>query len=221
MKTLVFDTSSIITIAMSGLMDPIRELKKRFAGDFYITPSVKVELVDNPLKTKRFALEAMLISKLIEEGFFKVSKPKDFNKLMKYANSCFYAHEHSIKIVHLGEMESLAMAVEINADAYVVDERTTRLLVENPSKLRELLERKLHTSVRMDKDAVKEFGKMVKGIKIIRSTEMVFVAYEKGYLDNYIPSRYLRKNQVDAILWGMRLKGCAISTEEIEKAKRL
>ena len=42
------------------------------------------------------------------------------------------------------------------------------------------------------------------------------VAYEKGFFDSY---KLKDVNLVEAILWSLRFKGCAISTDEIEEYK--
>ena len=113
------------------------------------------------------------------------------------------------------------LALELNAEAFVIDERTTRVLIEESDNLKDLLEIKLHTKVIVNKDNLKVISKMAKNIKIIRSTELAFVAYEKGLLERYISSKYNKKDQVDALLWGMRTRGCSISVDEIEKAKKM
>lgn len=222
MKTIVFDTSSVISIATNNLIDVLRDLKNNFDGEFYITPSVKNELVDKPLRTKVYSLEAMMVQKLIEDGTLKILKPKLQTKVIEnIANHIYKAYGKDIQILQSGEIEALALAIEIKADAFVIDERTTRVLIEEPDNLRELLQRKLHTKVDLNKGNVKEISKMAKDLRIIRSTELAFVAYEKGLLKDHLSTNFDKGDQVDALLWGMRSKGCAISVEEIEKAKKL
>ncbi len=48
----------------------------------------------------------------------------------------------------------------------------------------------------------------------------MMVALEHGILDAYLPGS-TRKELADAILWGLRLRGCAISTEEIQDLVQL
>ena len=53
------------------------------------------------------------------------------------------------------------------------------------------------------------------GIKIIRSTELAYVAYKKGLL------RYKNGDVLGAVLYGLKFKGAAISGDEIEEIKKI
>jgi hypothetical protein len=204
------------------MIDVIKDLKKKFQGEFYITPSVKYELVDKPLKTRIYGLEAMLVTKLIEEGYLKILKPKTLTKeIENIANHIYNALGRDIQILQSGEIEALALSIEIGADAFIIDERTTRVLIEEPNNLKDLLQRKLHTKIIVNRESLKKITKLTNKLRILRSTEIMFVAYEKGLLNNYISHTYDKKDQVEAVLWGMRSKGCSISIDEIEKAKKL
>ena len=65
MNDLIFDTSTIISIATNNLLDVLEQLKKKFKGDFIISNDVKREVLDHPLKTRKYKLEAIMISNLI------------------------------------------------------------------------------------------------------------------------------------------------------------
>ena len=94
----------------------------------------------------------------------------------------------------------------------MVDERTTRMLCEMPKNLRALLESKLHTSVHAEEGNFKFFS----GLKIIRSSELSYIAYKKGLI-----GISASKQLVDALLYAVKFKGCAISSQEIEQIKKL
>ena len=111
---------------------------------------------------------------------------------------------------------TLVLAGVVKADAYVVDERTMRLLIEDPIKLNKLQERKLHNKIRINKDVLNEFSKYVKNVKVIRSTELMLIAYEFGLMDKYLVSNTTNEDLLDALLWGLKLRGCAISQEEVD-----
>lgn len=118
-------------------------------------------------------------------------------------------------VVDLGEMSALALSKMLSDkgidNVIAVDERTTRMLIEKPDNLERLFEKKLHTKVRANKDNFKFF----KGPKLIRSTELAYVAYKKGLIN-------LKNGQVlDALLYAMKYKGCSISEDEIEEIKRI
>jgi len=124
--------------------------------------------------------------------------------------------------VHIAEMETIAAALLYNSEAIVIDERTTRLLVEKPKELHKILEHKLHTKVSVNHKKLNNFLKLTKGVRVIRSVELVLVAYEKGLFDKYLPDMPNKKRLLlDAMLWGMKLDGCAVSRKEIEKAVNL
>ena len=93
----------------------------------------------------------------------------------------------------------------------VVDERTTRMLCENPENLRKLLQKKLHTNISANKQNYDYF----KNFRIIRSTELAYLAYKKGFFDIKDP------RILDAVLYGLKYHGCSISEEEIEEIKKL
>lgn len=81
MKSLIFDSGTIITLALNDLLYILQPLKRLFRGEFYITEAIKKELIGKPLNTKRFMLEALVIKKLVEEGILKVFP---FNSKLKH-----------------------------------------------------------------------------------------------------------------------------------------
>ena len=127
-----------------------------------------------------------------------------------------------MRIVHFAELSVIAAAMSLNADAIVIDEKTTRLLIENPRKIAEILKKTLHTSVNINENNLKEFNNIAKGLKTIRSVELVTVAYELGILNDYITKLPdARKNLLESILWGVKLNGCAVSKDEIGQIMRI
>ncbi len=224
MKSLVFDTSSIISLATNNLLWVISELKKRYNGNFYLCNSVKKELVDNPLQSKKYKFEALNIMELIKNkdlDIYNEDLNAKKNKLLDIANHIFKAKGQNMGIVHDADMESLALAIAINADAYVVDERTTRLLIESPRKLGELFNKKLHTNVNLDNNLLKDFQKEVGNINVLRSADLMTIVYEKGLLNKYVFTENLRKSVLEGVLWGVKLRGCSISIEEINDIMKM
>ncbi len=221
MKKIVFDTSTLISLVTNDLLWVLKPLREKFNGEFLIPPSVKKELVDYPLKINRFKFEAVRIQSFIENGVLNLKERVDITNLLNSVNHIYSANNENIKILHYGEIEALALAVSNKADAYIVDERTMRWLIEDPEALRQLLESKLHTPVTMDISLIRNFKNFIKDVKVIRSTELVMVAYELGLLKELVTNKYGAKELVDGVLWGLRLKGCAISTEEINDLVRM
>ena len=59
-------------------------------------------------------------------------------------------------------------------------------------------------------------------LKIIRSIELAIAGYKLGWFDGYLTKdKEARKILIEAILWGIKLRGAAISQEEIDKIVRL
>jgi len=223
MKYLIFDAGPIISLTMNGMLPVIEKLKEIFDGEFILTPDVKREVVDRPMKIKKFKLEALQVADMIDRGVFKMSGKivsdqklaKEIKKVMKNANGVLRstATGEKIRIIHDGEAACLAFYNLVKGDrVIVIDERTTRMLTEAPGKLEEMMERKLHTPL----DSTLDLAEGFKHFKFIRSAELLYVAWKKDLIGVKAD-----KELLDALLYGVKFKGCAISSGEIEKMKRL
>ena len=220
MKTIVFDSGPIISLTTSNLLWILEELKKKGNVQFVLPMGVKHELVDRPLETRRFKFEALQVQQLIEKGVLTLLQDeavtKEARKLLDTANSILSAHGQNIKIVQVGEMEALAAANLYKAEAIVVDERITRTLLENPKGLQLLMEKRLHMQLKSNDSALHEFQELTRHVSIIRSLELVTIAYEMGILDEYvvkIPNS--RRELLESILWSVKLNGCSALDDEI------
>ena len=221
MKYIIFDSGPLINFAMNGAIPIFKNLKKSFNGKFLITKEVKRETMDYPEKIKRFELEALQLESLLNEKVLEMpnldsSKQKEFddktNEIMNRANSTFFANGKNIHIIDKGEAEALALsAILKETNVIVIDERTTRMLCENPENLRKLMEIKLHTRITANKNNYEFF----KGFTIIRSTELAYIAAKKKLIDLKDP------RVLEAMLYAMKFKGCSVSDQEIEVIKRL
>ncbi len=220
MKSIVLDAGPIISLAINNMLQILEPLKKKFNGSFYITDSVKRELVDRPFEIKKFKFEAIQIQKLIDDRTIEVINDSEIAQktpsLLNTANQIFKAYNNYIKIVHFAEMSVIIAASKLNSNAIVVDEKTTRLLIENSKVVADILSRTLHTHISINESNLKEFRNLTRGIQVIRSAELVTVAYEYGILDKYLTSiPDPRRNLLDGLLWGVKINGCAVSKEEI------
>jgi len=223
-KAVIFDSSTLISFSMNGLFQEIRDLKRIFRGRFIIAKEVREEIIDKPLTTKRFELEALRMQELLEEGILEMPSclgikdsqvSERTQEILREANNLFYSEKREVEIIGKGEASCLALGKILSEkkikNIIAVDERTTRVLGESPENLVKLLENKLHTRIKMNKRSLD----FVKGFKFIRSTELIYIAYKKGLIT-------IRKGQVlDALLYALKFKGCAISDEEIEEIKRM
>jgi len=227
MKSLVFDTGPIISLTLNNILWVLESLKEKFDGEFYITPAVYKELIEKPLSTKKYKFEALQILPLITRNILKLMDHDDIrNKaqsLLDIANNTYRARGNPIKIVHSGEMEAIACALVMNSDTLVIDERTTRVLVESPQSLEKHLERKLHTHVEVNHDNKDRLQQEFGHLKVIRSFELATIAFEMGLLNMFIQKSEesivpnLRRAVLEGVLWGVKLNGCSVKREDIDK----
>lgn len=224
-KVVIFDSGALISLSMNGLLDVLKKLKENFDGHFIITDDVKQEIVDYPIQRKQFELEALRVKELIDDKIIEMpGKIGLDNKIIKMkaeeianlANEMFVSHKKPVKLIHTGEASCLAVSKLLHdkniENVIAIDERTTRILIEKPENLRELLEKKLHTRIDTNKSSFDYF----RNFRVIRSAEILYVAWKKGYVDLKDGDTVL-----DALLYAVKFKGCAISSEEIEEIKRI
>jgi len=210
---------------MSGLLNEFKKLKKTFPGKFIIPEEVKVEIINHPLEIKKFELEALKLNQLLKEGILEMPESlgidstqisNETKKLIEIANSTFFENkEKEIHLIDSGETACLVLSKILTKkgikNLIVIDERTTRLLSEKPENLKNLLTKKIHTNINIKKENLKSFS----GIKMVRSAELMFIAYKKGLMD------LKDKKTLDAVLYALKFKGCGISGKEIEILKRM
>ena len=224
MKALIFDSGALISLTMAGLIPELEGLKKSFSGKFVITRQVKKELVDKPMTIKRFELEAIKIQHLIDGGILELPEAfgigdseiqEEMNFFLDLANNTFTTQKGPVKLIHFGESSCLALSKILSKkgveNIIAVDERTTRLLAEKPENLRKLMEKKLHMPISVKKENYKFF----ENFKIIRSTELIYVAYKKGIV------RFKKGDVLDALLYALKFNGAAISGDEIREIKKI
>jgi hypothetical protein len=222
MRTLIFDTGPIISLATNNLLWILAPMKDKFDGEFYITEAVKLECVNKPLTSKKFKYEALQVDKLIEDGIIKVysdEKLKDMaTTLLNSANSLFKVHDSYVKIVQYAEIETVCAAKILNSEAIVVDEFITRTLIDEPLSAGKRLEKRLHENVDADKKNIASFRHQVAGIMVIRSLELVTVGFESGlFKDYYLNLPEPKKTLLEGLLWALKLNGCSVSEEEISE----
>ncbi len=221
MKYIIFDSGPLINFSMNGLLDLLEKLKKEFKGKFLITQGVLQETINYPINIKRFELEALKVKDLFDRGIIELpnltkEQEAEFDRktheIMNTANSMFIAKKRAIHLIDNGEAASLALSSVLKEpNVIAVDERTTRMLTESPENLRNLMQKKLHTSIIPDKKKYDYF----KNFRIIRSTELIYIAYKKHLIELKDP------RILDAMLYGMKFHGCSVSFEEIEEIKRI
>lgn len=214
---IVFDASTLISLSQSCLMNIMYGLREKTGSEFFLPRAVYNEAVKRPITIRRFELNAVRIKKGIDEKWFKIADLKDedlFREIDGIANNCFYIRGKPIKLIQKGEIEALAMIKELNADAFAIDERTMRMLIENPGDLKKILQARRRKKISVDMEMVKQLGEMFKDLTIIRSVELVALAYEHGILEEELPKG---KQSLEAALFAAKYSGCAVSAREINR----
>lgn len=223
MRRIFFDSGPIITLAMNDLLWVLEELQDGFDGKFLVTPKVKEEIVDHPMNNKKFKYEAMRVLNLFENGILEVHKASglrdEVRHLMDLMNKTYFIKKEPMKAIQEAEVETIVAARKTDAEAIVVDERTMRMMIEAPSDLKDIFEKKLEKKLTVDDENAAEILRYTEGMTVLRSSELVLVAYERGLFKEYLPHHQQPPEElVDALLWAVKLRGCAISVSEIKKA---
>jgi len=223
-KALIFDASTLINLSMNGLLDVLAKLKKIFQGKFLITENVRYETIEHPLKIKKFELGALKIKQLLNEkiiempdilGISEKEIEEKTKEILNTSNHTLIAQDSYMHLIDSGEASCLALS-EILArkgikNMIAIDERTTRMLCEKPENLQKLLESKLHTEIKAKKENFSTFSQF----KIIRSCELMHIAYKNKLIE------LENGNVLDALLYAVKYKGCSVSRGEIEEMKRI
>ena len=224
MKALIFDSGALINLSMNGLLYVLEEMKKEFGGKFLITEEVKFETVDRPVGIQRFEFGALQIQNLIENKVLELpdSVGVEIKELKRQTKLLFDMANHVMQIrgewVHIveeAEMSCLALSAMLKKRGeetmIAIDERTTRMLCENPGNLERVMSEKLHQGVKMINNDLGMFD----DFRFIRSSEIVFVAYKKDII------KLKGKKVLEALLYATKYKGSSISFEEIDTLKKL
>ena len=216
--TIVLDSSALISLSETCLFDVFRALNKKLGIEFIVSEGVVKESIETPSTIKRFQLSSERINKGLNEKWIQVKKMDQTalnleQKLVSLCGKIFHSNGKFIQILHLGEAESLALLNQINARILCMDEKTTRMLVENPNDLKNLIQKRQGTTIQADANALNELNQILPKPIIIRSTELIALAYEEGLLNETV-SNTLKAAR--ASLYAVKYAGCAVSEEEIE-----
>lgn len=215
-KRIICDASSLISLSMNCMLPLITELSEK--ADFIVTESVYDEIITNPLKGGHHMMGPLKFRALFDCGVLKkeAASWRETDDILDLSNRIYYSNKKALRIIQRGEAEALALAND--GDVLLMDERTLRFMIEKPRDLMGLLEHRLHRKIRMDGNVRSEFDAFSKGVKIIRSSEIVAVAYELGILQRYFSGD--PKTVLKACLWALKHKGCSLSVDDIDEYLR-
>ncbi len=215
---IVFDSGVIISFSETCFLSLFKDIKE-VIGEFIITKNVHFECVGKVKHVMRFKLSSVKIEKEINSHVFDVYKSdkqldEATNKIMYLTNNMFFVRGKPLKIIQIGEAESLALLGLTDASYLAVDERTTRMLVEQPHSLIEIFKRKYKTNkVNFDEQKYIKFVELIGNVNAIRSVDLLFFAFKKNLLSNVFND----KESLKGALYAMKFKGCSVSFEEINE----
>jgi predicted nucleic acid-binding protein len=217
-KYVVCDSGSLITFTSSCSADLLYFFKEKFKIQFVIPPGVEEEVVLYPLRKaiKKYMQSALRLKRAIEDDVINVIEIDELaderEHLLNVGNNILYARGKPLHLVDIGETEMIVLAKEIGAETVILDERTTRMMIEAPFKLKEHLEEELGVNIMVNKANLAEFSKYSTGLSAFRSSELLILGYENGFLDKYGEHA---KEMLEAALYAFRFSGCSISFNEI------
>jgi hypothetical protein len=174
------------------------------------------ECIDQPRKLLPHAIHALRLKRAMNDGIIEeVPAPEKstIEELRFMANSIFYANGTPIRLLHEGETEVLALANELAVSNILMDERTTRMLVEAPFELQQLLAREFRREITVNDEHLQSFSRFTRGMRFFRSSEMLLLAAEKGFFADY---NGLEKEAIEAAVYKLKYAGCAVGFGELE-----
>ena len=216
-RDVLCDSGVLISLTAGCLDSMLYFFSEHHGVRFVIPPSVEYETVTRPLYNglRKHLFSAIRIKDAIEDGVVEVVDAHvadETRRIMNSANNLFYIRGKPLRLIQYGESEMLALAAALDVENILVDERTTRMLIEAPFRLKEHMELEFHINVMVNKKSIRELSSRISGLKVMRSSELVMLGYENGYFKNF--SR-LQKEALEAALYKMRYSGCSISFDEI------
>jgi hypothetical protein len=213
----VIDSGTMITFSSTCLMNVFRNFVIHNKIKLLVSNDISNESVWKPISNKRFSLNAARIKHLFNQNMVDVINSNNEirsleNKILNLSNNCFYSDSGPITIIQRGEAEALALSIIFGARALFIDERTTRSLIENPLRLKQVLEKRQKRKVFPKQKNISEFRKMFSHLKVFRSIDVIALAYEQNLFDNELDHGKL---ELEAALYATKFAGCAVSEKEI------
>jgi len=219
-NSIVCDASSLISLAEACLLDSLTLLRQHMYGDFIYPKTVRFESIEYPVQKKEHALRALRLMDCEKSSTIKiidVDVGQNMNEIMNTANNIFSAAGRPVRLVDAGEAAQLALSYQLGIKNILIDERTTRTLIEAPLKLKQHLENEFRKKVTVNEKMMDHFLGYAEHINIIRSSELIVMAYKYGYFDTF--GEYKEK-ALESALYTLKFSGCSISFEEIEEMMR-
>lgn len=213
MVKIVCDSGPLISFSDTCLIKVMHFLSSKNA-EFLIPPSVEREIVSTPLKIRRYAFSAVRLHKAIDDGDLKVvGVDADLvDRIARAANSIFSIRGKPLKILHAGEAASLAVYKQHSCSALAIDEKTTRLLIEDLELLSEHISEEYGSRVFVNPKMLSEFNALTKGVEILRSADLLAIAAKKGYFASFGKHE---QQAFQTAIYALKQAGCSLSEKEV------
>ena len=212
------DSSSLIALTDSCFLDIVYNLHKSGNASFLIPDSVRRECIDRPLTIKQYSMAAVRLLDAVNDGVLeeiKMNLDIDIDQVLEISNNIFYARGKSMHLVDRGEAGLIAAANKLDIKSILMDERTTRMLIEEPDALKSHLANELNVHIAVNEANMAKFQEMTKGINVFRSSELILIAYEKGWFNRF---QGIEIDALRAALYRVKFAGCSVSFDEIDEA---
>ena len=205
------DSSSLISLADNCLLRIMEGGEHRFV----IPKRIRMEIFDAPFSTKRFKLRAIQMDSFLKRGVIEViDDPFIYDyaeRVAGLANSLLTYHGDNVRIIHQGEAEVIACMKFLKSNTILIDERTTRHLIEDPDQLKKYMKSRTGLDVEINEKAKRELMKEFRGVNVMRSAEVFAYAYEKRLFPQYDV-----KEALEGGLYALKFSGCSMTDEEIK-----
>ncbi|MFH0971345.1 MAG: hypothetical protein V1835_02145 [Candidatus Micrarchaeota archaeon] len=216
----VLDSSALISLSESCVVSVLRHLKEKSKARFAAPESVFVESVERPAKTRQHGFSAVRIKKLFSEGIVeKITASQEKTRdILNTANNLFFVGNVALELIQVGEAECAAVIGDNPDMCMIIDEKTLRLLIESPNKLRAVLEGEYGEKIKIDGKMLEKWQHMTRGIKVLRSVEVLGVAVEKGYFRSFGEDENLAYHSA---VFALRGFGCSLTNSELNEFEQL
>ncbi len=215
-NALIFDSSTLISLGNADLYSTLYDLKTKYPNLRMIIPNgVYEEVVSIGDKSEKFAWSAIRIKKLISDKIIELvpieDKDRDkYIKLDKELNSIFKTSYSNMEILQKGEIECILLYSSINASLLAIDELTTRLLIESPNQLKDLMQSRYKVNIYFDSVLLNNYSHYFDNINVVRSVDLVAFFDRQGMFSSY------GENILKPLLYSLKYSGCAVTSDEID-----
>ncbi len=211
-EPIVSDTGPLISLAENCLLWILDLIE----NDVIIPKGVEYEAITHPLGIYKYELNALRIKEAVTTGSIIVDETplkKEAREILSLANRLILHKKRPLTIIQEGEAEVIGLALKKGYKTLAIDERTARLLVEDVWQIENYMESRLGTELETNDKIAEIIEEKLHGLNVIRSSEIIAFAFENGLISHLAD----KKTMLEALLYGVKSTGCAITNDEIKE----